>query len=116
MNLKQGNGKVPIRNYTGNNPYILVDFPVKEVFLSLYNSRTTPEFGEKYWKILSHRSAGATLLECAKVNEVSKERVRQIEAKFMRLVRQRYWKDIDQSLAALTEPPVMKLLTSLKID
>ena len=116
MNLKQGNGKVPIRNNTGDSPYILVDFPTKEVFLSLYNSRTTPEFGEKYWNILNHRIAGATLLECAKNNAVSRERVRQIEAKFMRLMGQRYWQDVDQSIATLGDPSIMKLLTSLKID
>jgi hypothetical protein len=85
MNLKNCGGRVPIVNH-GDTPYLLVDFPTKEVFHSLYSGHVPLANQERYWDILQRRKAGATLEESGKPHSVTRERVRQIEAKFIRLL------------------------------
>jgi len=84
MNLKQGNGLVPIRIIGSTSPYVLVEFPDKGIFRSLYRASITDATIEKYWVILKARAGGATLQEAGFFYGLSKERVRQIEAKFLR--------------------------------
>lgn len=85
MTLKEGRGKVPIP-MKGSNPYKLVDFPSREVFNAMYNRQVSDDSKDKYWDILNARSRGATLVEAGKPYSITRERVRQIEAKFIRLV------------------------------
>jgi len=92
MNLKQGNGYVPIRNFNtaSNAPYLLVEFPNPVIFKSLYRASITAETLEKYHAILQKRMAGATLDEAGKPYGLTRERIRQIEAKFIRSLEKRY--------------------------
>jgi len=85
MTLKEGRGKVPIPG-SGSNPYKLVDFPSREVFDAMYNRQVSDDSKDKYWDILNARSKGATLIEAGRPYSITKERVRQIEARFIRLV------------------------------
>jgi hypothetical protein len=89
MNLKNCGGRVPILNH-GDTPYLLVDFPTKEVFHKLYSGHVPLANQERYWDILQRRKAGATLEESGKPHAVTRERVRQIEAKFIHLVGKLY--------------------------
>lgn len=109
-NLKLAKGRVPITNRgSTNTPYLLVDFPSKEVFDSLY-PRNTQEQIDRYWIILNKRKDGASLQESGKVYALSRERIRQIEAKFCRRVGNHYWAEVDYSLNKLG------LVSFLKIE
>lgn len=81
----------------GDTPYLMVDFPDKEAFDKLY-SRVHGNNKDKYWDILTKLSAGATMQDAGKPYALTRERVRQIEAKFIRLWGERYWKDIEANL------------------
>lgn len=80
MNLKLFGGKVPI--YQAGAVH-LVDFPSREVFDDLF-ARSPAVNRDQYWVILNQRSKGFTLAESGKPYGYSRERVRQIEAKFLR--------------------------------
>lgn len=80
MNLKMFGGKVPI--YHGGSVH-LVEFPSREVFDGLF-ARSPAENRDQYWHILNQRAKGFTLAESGKPYGYSRERVRQIEAKFLR--------------------------------
>jgi DNA-directed RNA polymerase sigma subunit (sigma70/sigma32) len=84
MNLKQGNGKVPIATGDPESPYKLIPFPDRETF-DRWLHRAADK--EKYWKVLTKRASGASLSECGSEYGITKERVRQIEAKFLRQAR-----------------------------
>ena len=88
ISLKEGKGKVPIRNTTQHEatPYLLVDFPSREEFDRLYSKHKSQELRDKYWTILNSRAQGATLVEAGKPFGLTRERIRQIEARFQRLV------------------------------
>ena len=86
MNLKQGNGLVPIRTNDTVSPYKLVEFPNRFTFGTLFHASVTPVTVAKYWEILKRRSSGSTLEEAGNPYKLSRERVRQIEAKFLRMV------------------------------
>lgn len=92
MNLREGNGLVPIRNFnTGSNaPYVLVEFPNPVVFNSLWGNRIKQEAKNKFHAILQARLNGATLQEAGQPFGIQRERVRQIEAKFLRLLAEQY--------------------------
>lgn len=84
-NLRIYGGRVPLPGTT-DNPVTLVDFPSREDFIALWGNRVTAESKEKYFDILSNRAAGKTLNEVGKPYGLGRERVRQIEAKFIRLL------------------------------
>lgn len=86
MNLRECGGKVPV--YKGGiQPYKLVPFPSRGDFDALYTG-LSQALKDKYWAILQARAAGAMLADAGKPFGITKERVRQIEAKFLRLMRQ----------------------------
>jgi hypothetical protein len=63
---------------------ILVDFPTREVFSEIYKKGYSQPAINKNYDILVMRAAGHTLLDCGKFYGVTKQRIRQIEAKFLR--------------------------------
>lgn len=91
MNLKMFNGKVPI--YQDGSVH-LVDFPAREVFDTFF-ARSPAQNRDHYWVILNARSKGNTLAHSGKPFGYSRERVRQIEAKFLRKMRQEFSSKID---------------------
>lgn len=104
MNLRDGGGRVPIRNSTQHEatPYLLVDFPSWEVFQQLYSKHKSAELKAKYWQILKARSGGQTLDQSGKPHGITRERVRQIEARFQRLVGERYSTQLEANLSMLS--------------
>lgn len=95
MNLRLCNGKVPIF-IGGSTPYILVDYPTKREFDYMYY-KTDSDVRDRYWAILKSRRQGKTLLESGKPYGLTRERVRQIEAKFIRKVGERYFERLSSS-------------------
>ena len=85
MNLKNCKGKVPVF-VGGDTPYKLVDFPTREQFDKMYKSNNK-NLRDKYWNVLKMRSEGHTLLNTGSVYTLTRERIRQIEARFLRKVR-----------------------------
>ena len=55
-----------------------------------------------YWDILNRLSSGMTMVEAGKPYALTKERVRQIEAKFVRSLGQEYWEGIESNLSLLS--------------
>jgi hypothetical protein len=100
MNLRLAKGKVPIRG-KGETPYLLIDFPDRKLFDKLF-AKVHGDNREKYWNILKNRSLGLTLADAGKPYALTRERVRQIEAKFVRLYGQEYWKGIESNLSILS--------------
>lgn len=84
MNLKDCNGKVPVF-VGGAAPYKVVDFPTRKAFNLMYK-RSNPVMQDKIWSILKMRTAGHTHGEVGKKHDLTPERIRQIEAKFLRRV------------------------------
>lgn len=78
-------GRVPV--FTGNpdSPIAMMPFPTKKGFYGLYKKNVKTETLDRYWEILSLRSKGATLADSGKPYGITREAVRQIEAKFIRL-------------------------------
>jgi len=105
ISLKEGRGRVPIRNSTENEatPYLLVDFPKRSTFDVIYSKHKSQELRDKYWDILQHRARGKTLEESVKPYGITRERVRQIEARFQRLVGERYWEQMNRVIVKLSE-------------
>lgn len=84
MTLKEGKGKVPIWT-DGPTPYILVDFPAREMFDVIYSNRqNTKESRDRCYEMMLARSQGAKLEEIANRYSITRERVRQIEGRFIR--------------------------------
>jgi len=104
MNLKRGNGKVPIINPTEHEatPYLFLDFPIGKEFDALYPRIKDQATRDKYYLILRNRAEGKTLEESGKMFGITRERVRQIEAKFLRLMRQKYAESLNYDLLKLT--------------
>jgi len=86
MQLKECGGRVPLRDTRADIPYVLVDFPTREEFNRLWGKGVSAESKSRYWTMLNKRAEGSTLIEAGQLCNVSKERVRQIEAKFLRLM------------------------------
>ena len=107
MNLKDGRGRVPIRNSTKNEatPYLLVSFPTREEFDVLYSRHKSTDLKDRYWQMLNHRSQGYTLAECGKLFGITRERMRQIEARFQRKVAISYTTQTEANLATLSKHP-----------
>jgi hypothetical protein len=104
INLKEGKGKVPIWNSTQHEatPYLLVDFPTREEFDTLYSKHRSQELKDKYWAILNARSQGKTLVGSGNPFGLTRERVRQIEARFQRLMGKRYTTQLEANLSMLS--------------
>jgi hypothetical protein len=104
MNLKDGRGRVPIRNSTQHEatPYLLVAFPSREEFDAMYAKHKSQELKDKYWAILNSRAQGKTLTSAGKPFGLTRERTRQIEARFQRLVGERYTTQIEANLSMLS--------------
>jgi hypothetical protein len=84
VNLRFCGGKIPIRN-TGNvDVIVLVDFPTKEVFSKMYQKYHRQPAIDRHYEIVKMRVAGHSLSECGRAFDLTKERIRQIEAKFLR--------------------------------
>lgn len=113
MNLRDGKGRVPIRNRSTNDrtPWLLVDFPSKKDFYDIYSKHRSTELIEKYQKILKLRAKGKTLAESGAPFGLTRERVRQIEARFQRLMYHRYYQQIDSALAILGRDLSVRVLT-----
>jgi len=90
MNLKMHNGRVPLRTTNPDSPIRLVDFPTKEVFEGLFGNRVTAAHLERYYLIMQARLNGSTLRQIASTTGLSVERIRQIEAKFLRVLAKHY--------------------------
>jgi DNA-directed RNA polymerase sigma subunit (sigma70/sigma32) len=84
MNLKDCKGKVPVF-VGGDIHYKFVDFPTREQFDELFK-RNNKTLRDKYWGVLKMRSNGHTLIETGEVYTLTRERIRQIEAKFVKKV------------------------------
>lgn len=91
INLSRCKGKVPVFTEIGGLEFKLVDFPDKGLFHKLFK-RSPQELRDTYWDILHLRCEGKTLQECGKPYGLTRERVRQIEAKFIRLISEHYFK------------------------
>lgn len=89
MNLKLYGGRVPIGTGDPDNPIRVVDFPSRDDFNALWGKGVRAENRDRYWDMLTTRAGGASLAEVAYRHSVSRERLRQIEAKFLRLMRRK---------------------------
>jgi hypothetical protein len=99
MNLRLAKGKVPIRG-KGETPFLLIDFPSKEDFVKVYKGHTYNI--DMYWDIVNRLSSGMTMVEAGKPYALTRERVRQIEAKFITLLGKEYWGGIESNLSILS--------------
>jgi hypothetical protein len=55
-----------------------------------------------YWDILNRLSSGMTMEQAGQPYALTRERVRQIEAKFVRSLGQAYWEGIESDLSVLS--------------
>jgi hypothetical protein len=85
VNPRLTGGKIPIQTGNDRHPIMLVDLPDRGLFDSLFKY-LRPDGKDKYWDILTERLSGKTLTEVALARGVTKERVRQIEAKILRVL------------------------------
>ena len=86
MNLREANGLVPVRTADKTNPYKLIPFPKRDEFDLLLGNRIKQDAKDKWWDVLQSRARGATLQEAGQPFSIQRERVRQMEAKFLRLM------------------------------
>ena len=100
MNPRLTGGKIPINTGNDRHPIMLVDLPDRELFDSLFK-HLRPEGKDKYWDILNERLSGKTLTEVASARGVTKERVRQIEAKILRVLSIHYREVIASEIVTL---------------
>jgi hypothetical protein len=78
-------GRVPVLTGNPSSPVEMFLFPSFEKFCSVYKASVRPETLDRYYQILSLRVKGATLVESGKPFGITKQAVRHIEAKFIRL-------------------------------
>jgi hypothetical protein len=89
ISLRDYKGRVPVLTGHPSSPVLLVDFPTMEEFSILYGNRVTALNRQRYYRLLVARSNGATLADAGQLAGVTRERVRQVESKFLRLMRQK---------------------------
>lgn len=85
-NLRLYGGRVPVQTGDNTTPIKLVDFPSFDEFKALYHGLIKAENIPRYYRLLSARAGGSTLTDAAKAEGISKERARQIEARFLRMM------------------------------
>ncbi len=90
LNLRLYGGRVPIATGHDEIPIQLVDFPSRDDFAALYGKRVKGENVERYFQMMTARAKGDSLAAIARAQGVTRERVRQIEAKFLRMMRRQY--------------------------
>ena len=90
MNLRLYGGRVPIATGHAELPLQLVAFPSRDDFAALYGKRVKGENVERYFQMMTARAGGASLATIARDHNVTRERVRQIEAHFLRRMRQHH--------------------------
>lgn len=90
MNLKDANGKVPVRTGDPVSPYKLIDFPSRAELDGLFGKRMREEAVDRMYSMMQMRANGATLMELGSTFNLNRERVRQIEAKFIRALTHHY--------------------------
>ena len=100
MNPRLTGGKIPIQTGNDRHPIMLVDLPDRGLFDSLFRY-LRPDGKDKYWDILNERLSGKTLTEVASARGVTKERVRQIEAKILRVLSIHYREVIASEIVTL---------------
>ena len=100
MNPRLTGGKIPINTGNDRHPIMLVDLPDRGLFDSLF-THLRPEGKDKYWDILNERLSGKTLTEVALTRGVTKERVRQIEARILRVLSAHYREVIASEIVTL---------------
>lgn len=100
MNPRLTGGKIPIQTGNDRHPIMLVDLPDRELFDSLF-THLRPDGKDKYWDILTERLSGKTLTEVASARGVTKERVRQIEARILRALSIHYREVIASEIVTL---------------
>lgn len=71
-------------------PPQVVEFPSRDDFYSLYGKRVKGENVARYFQMMTARSKGDKLETIAKAHGVTRELVRQIEGKFLRLMHKRH--------------------------
>jgi hypothetical protein len=89
VNLRDGNGMVPIMTGDPTHPFRLVPLPNREGFFNLYKTYFpgTPEQSvSRAFEIVSARAKGSTLRDAGDMFEITKQRVKQIEDKFIYLM------------------------------
>jgi hypothetical protein len=112
MNLKLAKGKVPIRG-KGETPFLLIDFPSKQEFKKIYKGHASNT--EMYWDIVNRLSSGMTMVEAGKPYALTRERIRQIEARFIRLLGEAYWEGIESNLSVLSDfSKTVSLMTEMQ--
>ncbi len=90
MNLRLTNGKIPIETWIERHPIMLVDPPKRALFDSLFTKSVPAARKDVYWKVLHARLEGKTLREVAMDLGITRERVRQMEAKMLRMLSTHY--------------------------
>jgi len=90
MNLRLTGGKIPVYTGMDRHPIMLVDPPERGLFDLLIGKRINAQRRDIYWKVLHDRLAGQTMKEVGDANGITKERVRQLEAKMVRLLSDHY--------------------------
>ena len=99
MNLRQSHGRVPVPSGNPDSPWLLIPFPSRAEFDAMYGKRVSAEGRDRYWEMLTKRATGSTLSEAGSSFSLTRERVRQIEMKFLRQMHSAYRK----SLASKTD-------------
>ena len=86
MNLRLAGSKIPIQTGNDRHPIMLIDPPERESFDDLFRKGVPKARKDIYWRALQERLAGKTLKEVGESLGVTRERVRQMEAKMVRLL------------------------------
>jgi hypothetical protein len=84
MNLRLYKGRVPLQSGDADHPIVLVDFPTREQFDALQGKGVKAESRDRYWEMLQARAGGLSFADVARQYGITRERARQIEAKFLR--------------------------------
>lgn len=102
MNPRLTNGKIPINTGDYLRPIMLVDPPARELFDSLFTKQMPANRKDIYWRVMHERLSGKTLSEVAADIGVTKERIRQMESKVIRML-SKHWISTTASETGLPE-------------